>query len=490
MDNEEFEDVDIMDISRPKRPVMVNDTLDLVALFGVDQDSPSGLSSIFSHGMMVYRVGERYVMTTGYWDGGYVLLDVTDPRPGEVSLITETDYAELDEERLKRGVEISPEGNAHQSELSPNRRFMIGTDEDFSPFRGVATIDDGLYAGTDYAAASGSDTRTIRPENPMSGDTTFVGRACTADQPPAPGTGIALIERGACSFQEKLDNVKAAGYTGGIVFNNELGCDALVTMAAAGDIPFVFVARATGLQLLNQADTACTTATPAPGADSATTTVGSIFDGWGYARLFRTDIPRKGKGSVRQLDTYAIPESQDRRFADDFGDLSVHEVAMDPDGKRAYLSYYSGGFRVVEYGRDGIKEVGAFIDEGGSNFWGVEMYRHNGRTVVLASDRDYGLYVLKHQNRPRRCIRDHRGRRTPVLRPRCRVPAQPGVGATTGDHARRRRHVLRFAGGVAPRPRVMTRCPAVRRQRHRTPDVRRVARCLSDAPTPLMSRPP
>ena len=402
VDNEELQDVDIMDISRPKNPVMVNDTLDLVELFGVDQESPEGLTSIFSHDMMVYRVGERYVMTTNYWDGGYVLLDVTNPDPGKVKLITESDYAALDEERLKRGVEISPEGNAHQSELSPNRNFMIGTDEDFNPFRGIATTDDGPYAGTEYTAASASDTPAIRPENPMEGDTTFVGRACTTDQPPASGTGIALVERGACSFQEKLDNNTAAGYSGGIVFNNAAGCDALVSMLAAGDIPFVFVARTTGLQLLNQADTACTTTTPAPGADSASTTVSSIFDGWGYVRLFRTDIPNKGKGSIKQLDTYAIQESQDRRFADDFGDLSVHEVAMDPDGKRAYLSYYSGGFRVVEYGRQGIKEVGAFIDEGGSNFWGVEMYKHRvkgtkrTRNVVLASDRDYGLYVLKH----------------------------------------------------------------------------------------------
>jgi hypothetical protein len=404
VDNEEFQDVDIMDITRPKKPVMVNDTLDLVDLFGVDQESPAGLTSVFSHDMMVYKVGQRYVMTMSYWDGGYVLLDVTDPRPGEVELIADHDYAELDEERLKRGHEISPEGNAHQNELSPNRKFMIATDEDFNPFRGQATIDDGEYAGTEYTAVSASDTPALRPENPLSGDTTFVGLACTADQPPADGSGIALIERGVCSFQEKLDNVEAAGYSGGIVFNNADGCDALVSMAAEGDIPFLFVTRTTGLQILNQEDTACGTVTPAPGTDSASTTIESIFDGWGYVRLFRTDIPDTGEGSIKQRDTYAIPESQDRRFAEDFGDLSVHEVAMDPDGKRAYLSYYSGGFRVVEYGKQGIEEVGAFIDQGGSNFWGVEMYQHKvkgkkkPRTFVLASDRDYGLYILKHQN--------------------------------------------------------------------------------------------
>ena len=398
VDNEEFQDVDIMDITDPTNPVMVNDTLDLVARFGVDQESPSNLTSLFSHDMMVYKVGQRYVMTTSYWDGGYQLLDVTDPRPGEVSLIADHDYAELDEERLKRGHEISPEGNAHQNELSPNRKFMLATDEDFNPYRGVATIDDGPYADTEYTAVSASATPDIQPGSPVTGDTTFVGRACTADQPPASGSGIALVERGVCSFQEKINNITAAGYSAGIVFNNAVGCDALVTMAAAGDIPFLFVTRTTGLQMLNQTDTACNVATPAPGADSAATTIESVFDGWGYVRLFGTSIPKTGgAGSITQIDTYAIAESQDEDYAEGFGDLSVHEVAMDPRGEIAYLSYYSGGLRVVEYGAQGIREVGAFIDQGGNNFWGVEIYQQDGEQYVLASDRDYGLYVFQYE---------------------------------------------------------------------------------------------
>ena len=397
VDNEELQDVDIMDITDPTNPVMVNDTLDLVARFGVNQTSPSNLTSIFSHDMMVYQVGRRYVMTMSYWDGGYVMLDVTDPSPGKVSLIAESDYAALDEERLERGHEITPEGNAHQNELSPNRKFMLATDEDFNAFRGIATIDDGPYAGTEYTATSASDTPAVTPGSPVEGDTTFVGRACTADQPPAPGSGIALVERGVCPFQEKLDNITAAGYTAGIVFNNAAGCNARVTMAAAGDIPFVFVTRTTGLQMLNQANTACGVTTPAPGVDSASTTIESVFDGWGYVRLFGTSIPKAGAGSMKQIDTYAIPESQDEDYADGFGDLSVHEVAMDPRGGVAYLSYYSGGVRVVEYGEKGIREVGAFIDQGGSNFWGVEIYQQDGEQYVLASDRDYGLYVFQYE---------------------------------------------------------------------------------------------
>ena len=42
-------------------------------------------------------------MNVSYWDGGYVLLDVTDPTPGNVTLIAESDFEELDPERLARG---------------------------------------------------------------------------------------------------------------------------------------------------------------------------------------------------------------------------------------------------------------------------------------------------------------------------------------------------------------------------------------------------
>nr|AKQ20704.1 hypothetical protein [uncultured bacterium] len=399
VDDEELADVDIMDITDPYHPVMVNDELDLSAVFGVNQAQPANLTSVFSHDMMITKIGTRYVMNMNYWDGGYVLLDVTDPRPGKVTLIAESDYAMLDEERLARGHQISPEGNAHQSELSPNKKFLLGTDEDFNPYRVVAKIDSGPYAGTEYTATQASDVVQIDENTSISGPTTYVGDACAAL--PA-GTGTALAERGTCSFQIKLDNITAAGYTAGIVFqNHRADCLAQVTMLASGTIPYVFVNRTTGLKLLGVAGVtdanACTTVTPA-GATSHATTIQAIFDGWGYVRLFGVNIPKSGAGTIQQIDTYAIPESQDPAYARGFGDLSVHEVAMDPDNSRiAYLSYYAGGFRVVEYGPGGIREVGAFIDEGGNNFWGVEVWRdENGVKYVLGSDRDFGLYVFRY----------------------------------------------------------------------------------------------
>ena len=391
----------MLDITDPRNPVLINDTLDLFE--ETVQEAPDTLTSVFSHDMDVQRFGNRYIMSLNYWDGGYVLLDVTDP--ANVGFLAHSDYAMLDEERFARGHEIEPEGNGHQSELTPGSgKFLIGTDEDFNPFRVFASITSGVNAGTEFIAAQASDTPPLTDEvPPLTGAPTFVGRACTADQAPPPGEGVALVERGVCTFQEKLDNITAAGYDAGIVFNNvRPDCLSLVTMLAEGDIPFVFVNRMVGLQILDQAvdeDTVCATASPAPGAATAEINVEAVFDGWGYVRLFATRVPRGGGGaSIQQLDTYAVPESQDPAFATDFGDLSVHEVAMDPnpDTGLAYISYYAAGFRVVKYGNAGIQEVGAFIDEGGNNFWGVEVHEVGGEQVVLASDRDFGLYIFRY----------------------------------------------------------------------------------------------
>jgi len=43
-----------------------------------------------------------------------------------------------------------------------------------------------------------------------------------------------------------------------------------------------------------------------------------------------------------------VDQALDARFATQFGDLSVHEVATSKRNDRlAYLSYYAGGFRVI-----------------------------------------------------------------------------------------------------------------------------------------------
>jgi hypothetical protein len=80
-----------------------------------------------------------------------------------------------------------------------------------------------------------------------------------------------------------------------------------------------------------------------------------------------------------------------------FGNLTVHKVAASgQDSKLAYLSYYAGGFRVLRIQKDKLVEVGMFIDTGGNDFWGVQVLERGNAEYVLASDRDYGLYIFRY----------------------------------------------------------------------------------------------
>ncbi|MFD2467859.1 PA domain-containing protein [Amycolatopsis silviterrae] len=395
-------DIVIMEITDPRNPVLVN-ALDLrVAPFDVTGAPSRGLTSMFGHAVEVRQVGGRYVMSATYWDGGYVLLDVTDPTPGNVSLIARTEYAEFDEERAKRGQQVSPEGNAEHCALSPDAEYLVGADESIESYRLIGTITSGPHAGVEYVADWSPGTAPVDDDHPVSGTPTFVGSGCPGTVPP--GRGIALIERDAsiltggsaqgCAFQEKLDAVVAAGYDAGIIFNHQ-GPDALQQFptASKGKIPLMFVNRLTGLRLLGvpgvTAETAGTTPTPAAPAVCATD-VRSEFVGWGYLRLFKTDLDG---GRATQLDTYAISEAQDPRYATGFGDFSASHVAIDPERQLVYATFFDGGLRVLSYGDDGLREVGAFR-EPGTDFLGVVIHKIGEKNYVLVADRNFGLYLF------------------------------------------------------------------------------------------------
>ena len=117
-----------------------------------------------------------------------------------------------------------------------------------------------------------------------------------------------------------------------------------------------------------------------------------MFHGWGSGHQYRF-----GSGKLTEVGTpYALPESLDEDFALDYGDLSIHEWATDPDQNLAYASYDAGGLRVVSFNSEGIKEQGHYIDGAGSNFWGVEQFTSGGQRLIAASDRDYGLYIFRY----------------------------------------------------------------------------------------------
>jgi PA domain/LVIVD repeat len=420
VDDDEMTDVDIYEVTDPKKPVKLTE---LALNDGTwDNDPPLDqpdldLTQTFFHDVVVKKIDGQWLMLLSYWDGGWVILNVENP--ADPQFVGDYDYQSIDPELLAQtGVALSPEGNAHEAEFSPDNRFILGTDEDFGPSRGQMESN-----GTTVRVGVGSPAEQLDPGDTLTGPTRFVGRACNGDPAPSAPIGtdeIAIVERGVCTFSEKLANIEAiGGYVAVVIMNregndaNNTPCTGIFDPFVEASIPVFFASRDDALALFGvpYVDADCRDgnlllAPIALGTVGDDVTLSTVFDGWGYVHLL-------DRASLTDLDTYAIPEAMDPDFIDGFGALSVHEATFDPnDSTRGYLSYYAGGLRALKINCPNpppstvgctLAEVGGFIDPdtdgagpdpGGNEYWGIETRIINGRTYIFASDMDGSLWIF------------------------------------------------------------------------------------------------
>jgi hypothetical protein len=446
-DNEEFADVDIWNITNPRKPKPVAE-YDLLEDFPqISQTARHpGLNEIFNHDMVVKEIDGRQVMLDSYWDGGYVMLDVENP--AKAFYVGDSDFE--DEDPLVPGIS-PPEGNAHQAEFSHDNTYFLGADEDFNPYRSdkffVEDEEDPPNQIVRPAVEVGGGTSPASlPDQTMSGKVVQGGYGCPADTTPLPladdydstdlgtQTGdekILLMQRGpsgdpsadyngngdltddACFPGEKAARAFDAGWDAIVLVNRHLGSDDTTGVPFCGSgaydpaKPMVTICTThAAFHELFDTPPAFTDADypedpPALGDVSVKRVrATSVFDGWGYVSLFR----RGDGGKVERVESYAIPEALNEAFAFGFGDLSIHEVAMDPGENLAYSSYYAGGMRVFRFSEAGIEEVGHYIHEDGNNFWGVETFVPSdpaaedlqGRRLFAGSDRDHGIFIFRY----------------------------------------------------------------------------------------------
>lgn len=401
VDNEEVTDVDIMEITDPRNPVAIAEVSIL--------DWPAAHSplangeSVFLHDMVVKRIGAKWRALLSYWDAGWIVLNVDDP--ANPVFVNDSDYPVPDP---LLGFD-PPEGNAHQGEWSHNNKYIIGTDEDFSPGRTKFEITTGPNAGF-YGAGQFGWTVPISESNPFTGDTVWGGSGCDRTEVPSQastGADVVVFTRGTCFFSTKVESGQLAGYDQVIIMQSHGGTRNGLTPNGftCGGQGHAFTVTASAICIGHRAghllfnDTPEYTSTPEGSDMPALGTLGesvgatTTFDGWGTIHLLSGD-------TLQEIDNYSIPEAIDPAFASGSGTMSVHEVAMDKSENLGYLSWYDAGMRVVRFGESGIEEVGHYIAPGGNDFWGVEAHRLPGdpteTTYILGSDRDSGLWIFKY----------------------------------------------------------------------------------------------
>ncbi len=413
-----FGDVDIMDITDPRNATKIAET-GFPRWEGAQEPLAYGDQPLI-HDMFVKRVDGVWTALVSYWDAGWVLLNVENPRLPK--FIDDSNYQSCDP---LTGL-CPPEGNAHQAEWSHDNRFILGADEDFSPYRAILEITTGPNAGEYQAGQFGWVVPLAdRADKMVNGPTVFGGYACTIDHrdpiPPPPPTEpgeekILVTERGpsedpnhphtACFFSEKVQAAQEAGYDAVIVANHHVGAgggvnpDAFLCGSQGHDFGEITIhGFCTGHRALHlmfntepnyqipyPPEGSPEDTEPEEGAIGEDVKITATFDGWGYTHLLDAE-------TLEEIDVYAVEEAVEEPFATDFGILSVHEITSEESRNIAYFAWYKAGFRVARFGPSGIVETGHFIDEGGNFFWGVQLGPDR---TVLASDRDRGLYVFRY----------------------------------------------------------------------------------------------
>ncbi len=369
-------DLLIVDISDPARPVLTGSW----GVLGEPALGPAvylGVRRGNDARTLLHSVRARHdgrIAYLSYWDAGVVLLDISDPaRPRYLG---------------RAAFPPGDEGNAHSVAEARGGALIVQADEVLDGHE--LLVSSPALPGGELAAPVAFAT-SLRDGQPMSGRVVAVGRGCPGDAYAAdPTGGLALVERGACRIDQKVARAQQAGAAGVIVFDEAADPDDLapvsgdrtVTLpggaAVSVSIPAVMVRRDVGLRLRD-------------GAQPVSAIASDGFGGFGGLRLWDVRDP----AHPVQVSRFATRDSQDPGGGGR-GPLSVHNPVVQ-DGL-LYASWYTGGVRVVDIARQSApREVAAWTgagkpaDAGPVDVWGVAVRGD----LVLASDRGYGLYVLR-----------------------------------------------------------------------------------------------
>ena len=352
VDNIEALDVDIVDISNPRKPKLIAE-YDLAAQFQqILQTRPPNLQQVFHHDVIVKKIGARQIMLVSYWDGGYVKLDVTDPP--NARYLADSDFANPDRSSTRNPTFAS----------GPR-----GTGTSRSSRRGTARhrVRRGLLPDR----ARGGDRRR-RGVRPLPGDRTpavEVGTPLSRDDalrrsrvrrrhpvPARRGSHVRGRRRAGRARSPRSSRRSRPGATpAAFVVNNEGAADGCsgFRMAVQGGIPAFAVDRPTGFALFDRP--ASTPPRCRAGSDDLLPGVAVGERGRHGDRAvvlrrlgLRAPVPeRTAEARAARHVRHPGGDGSEARLAATASSRCTRSRPRTSANDLAYLSYYAGGLRVI-----------------------------------------------------------------------------------------------------------------------------------------------
>ncbi|HXM56533.1 MAG TPA: PA domain-containing protein [Candidatus Dormibacteraeota bacterium] len=369
-------DLLIVDVSDPARPSLIGSW----GVLGEPALGPAVYQAVrrgndartLLHSVRAGRAGR--VAYLSYWDAGVVLLDISDP--AHPRYLGRTTFGPADE------------GNAHSVAEAAGGALIVEADEVVDASE-VQVASPALT--TPAPAAPAAFAGQLRGGASLTAPVVAVGRGCPGDAYSAdPADKLALIERGTCRIDQKVARAQQAGAVGALIFDEAADPDDLAPVGGdrsvplpggptvALTIPAMLVRREVGLRL-------------AEASPPATATAGTQFGGYGDLRLWDVRDPAHPSPVAR----FTTPEAHDPTAAAG-GLWSVHNPEV--RGTTLYASWYSDGIRVVDIAKPSApRELASWTGAGrpadapAVDVWGVAV----SGDLVVASDRAYGLYILR-----------------------------------------------------------------------------------------------
>jgi hypothetical protein len=394
VDPEQQGDLRIVDISDPRAPVLIshwglNRALGVAPRQGVGRDAHN-----YAHSVRTSPDGQLAYVS--YWDAGVVILDISD----------------LASPRYLGRTTFGPdeEGNAHSTALAKGGRVLVEADEDIF-VRSEALEVEGVASLPLVHASYGAFRPVLQETGGVSGSAVYVGRGCPAEphQDGAPAANaepyfadphgrVAIVDRGDCTFVDKVLRAQRSGALAVIIADREATPVTPDGAVQELTIPAALISRDSADRLkeaLGRGDAVTIRFSP----DRAE------YDDWGYLRFWDVADP----ANPVLVATFATEHARTDRETGpvDDGWYTVHHPVV--LGDRLYASWYSDGVRVLDIADPTRpREVGFFIPPRGQPqpgqltghverpfVWGVYVRGD----LLLASDYHTGLYILRDQSR-------------------------------------------------------------------------------------------